>query len=168
MANKSNKKTLDANKKFLSTHLYALVAVLGFYILGRFVWAYGTVTTWTYVQLVLSSCCEVALYLQFRSIATPAYGPTGELLHGGDDLTNPGLIEYMRDVLYVTMACQVLAVFSDSAWWLWAVIPVFALYQGWTQLLQPYLASRSAGGGDAGGPVGNRRERRQQGREKAR
>ena len=51
----------------------------------------------------------------------------------GEDLSAAGLTEYMFDIIWVTWACLISAlVVGDKGWWLYAVVPVFAVWKGWS------------------------------------
>ncbi|KAI1854694.1 hypothetical protein JX265_002332 [Neoarthrinium moseri] len=113
------------------------------------------------LYVVLSIPAFVCEYI-LESTGRPKYdGHT--LKTAGEDLSAPGLTEYMWDIVWVTWAC-VLAVgfFGNWGWFLWAVVPVFAVIKGWGLL----SAARGMAGGmpqqeDAPQPqAGNRKQRR--------
>jgi len=68
----------------------------------------------------------------------------GTIIDGGDDLNAPGLTSYMFDVTYVTWFVQVgVALISDVFWWIYMVIPLFAVYK----LFSLLMGFRSSMGG---------------------
>ncbi|KAM7195722.1 Protein of unknown function (DUF788) domain containing protein [Rhypophila sp. PSN 637] len=90
----------------------------------------------------------------------------GVIKSSGEDLSAPGLTEYMWDVVWVTWGVALLAVFfGDKAWTLWAVVPAYGLYKGYGLI---GVARQMAGMGSAAGgtdeaaaaPAGNRKQRR--------
>nr|GAT53930.1 predicted protein [Mycena chlorophos] len=70
---------------------------------------------------------------------------TGTLISFGEDLSQAGVIEWCFDVLYVTWFCQVgSGAFGDWFWWLYMVIPLYALFKLWTSVLSPFVLGRAA------------------------
>lgn len=45
------------------------------------------------------------------------YGPTGELVDGGADLSMGGMCSYYHDLIYLAAVVQVAATFTDRIWW---------------------------------------------------
>ncbi|KAJ8086385.1 hypothetical protein PM082_005208 [Marasmius tenuissimus] len=71
---------------------------------------------------------------------------TGTLISYGEDLSQPGVTEWCFDVLYVTWACQVgSGAFGEWFWWLYMVIPLYAVFKLWTSVISPMFFSRSPG-----------------------
>ncbi|TFL05631.1 hypothetical protein BDV98DRAFT_541645 [Pterulicium gracile] len=72
-------------------------------------------------------------------IGTPRRDPTtGTLISYGEDLNQAGVTEWCFDVLYVTYICQVgSGLFGDWVWWLYLVIPLYALFKVWTFTVGP-------------------------------
>ncbi|ESK97459.1 duf788 domain-containing protein [Moniliophthora roreri MCA 2997] len=69
---------------------------------------------------------------------------TGTLISYGEDLNQAGVTEWCFDILYITWTCQVgSGAFGDSFWWLYMVIPLYAVFKLWTSLIAPYFFSRS-------------------------
>lgn len=72
-----------------------------------------------------------AFYIQwhFEKNSRPRYAPNGDLARAGDDLSQPGVMEYLWDVVYVTWGCLVVvSIFGEKGWWLWVTIPAYAVY----------------------------------------
>lgn len=53
------------------------------------------------------------------------------LVSAGEDLRQQGLTEYMFDVFYLTMGCDIFMCIlgSNYCWWLLALIPMYAAYK---------------------------------------
>ncbi|KAJ7667770.1 hypothetical protein DFH06DRAFT_1280651 [Mycena polygramma] len=69
---------------------------------------------------------------------------TGTLLSYGEDLHQPGVTEWCFDILYVTWACQMgSGAFGEWVWWLYLVIPIYAVYKLWTSVVSPMLGKSS-------------------------
>ncbi|KAF7355110.1 hypothetical protein MSAN_01426600 [Mycena sanguinolenta] len=71
---------------------------------------------------------------------------TGTLISYGEDLSQPGVTEWCFDILYVTCksmlfwACQIgSGAFGEWFWWLYMVIPIYAVYKLWTSVVSPML-----------------------------
>ena len=98
-----------------------------------------------------------------RDRLEPKHPANKALRTAGEDLSAPGLTEYMFDVIWVTWASTVLAIlFGNWGWLLWACVPGYGLYLG-SSLLgmgKQKMAEFQGGGGDAAASQGNRRSRR--------
>jgi hypothetical protein len=55
------------------------------------------------------------------------------LRSAGENLDAKGLTEFLWDILYWTWGCIVFAAaFGDQAWWLYVIVPAYAVYLGYT------------------------------------
>ncbi|KAK0498411.1 hypothetical protein EDD18DRAFT_1157597 [Armillaria luteobubalina] len=73
---------------------------------------------------------------------------TGTLMSYGEDLGQPGVTEWCFDVVYITWACQIgSGAFGEWFWWLYMVIPLYAIFKLWTSALSPLLLGRAAAAG---------------------
>jgi len=83
-------------------------------------------------------------------IGTPRRDPTtGTLLSYGEDLNQSGVTEWCFDILYITWACQIgSGAFGEWFWFLYMVIPLFAIFKLWSSAISPYFKSRSSGSED--------------------
>lgn len=77
-------------------------------------------------------------YVSIVAVGRPTY-QNGMLIDGGGDL-GKGMISYYFDVLYVTGFVQVLACFTSYAWYVLAVVPIYAGYMLTTKVIMPLLA----------------------------
>ncbi|GLB33564.1 putative protein of unknown function (DUF788) [Lyophyllum shimeji] len=69
---------------------------------------------------------------------------TGMLISYGEDLYQPGVTEWCFDILYVTWACQIgSGLFGDWFWWLYMVIPLYAVFKLWVSVISPMFLGRS-------------------------
>jgi len=96
-----------------------------------------------------------ALLIEFylEKLARPSYNPDGSLRRAGEDLDAQGLTEFMWDILYWTWINLVLVVvFGNRAWWLYLVIPAYAVYAAVTTAsgVKSSLAGVAGGGGEGG------------------
>eukprot|EP00963_Diacronema_lutheri_P007365 scaffold649_cov347-Pavlova_lutheri.AAC.4 len=59
-------------------------------------------------------------------MAKPTYGPNGDLVDGGADLSLGGTLEYLHDVLYITVFVHAATIVSDWFWLAYLIIPGYA------------------------------------------
>lgn len=162
MAQKAKKDRAKANAAALNQlHLGTLITNAIFWLFyfvfrSRSLWLYGLLS---FPALI----CEVIL----ETTGRPKYDAAGALRTAGEDLSNPGLTEYMFDIIWVTWASQILVVlFGNYAWLLWTTVPVYGAYKGVGLLGAAKQMAGMAGMGSAPQadasqqPVGNRRQRR--------
>lgn len=71
---------------------------------------------------LLTTVPSAFLTFQLYSMAASRYSATGALISAGDDLSQPGLTQYMMDIVFVTWAAQVLACVWTRAWWIYASV----------------------------------------------
>ncbi|KAF8211367.1 putative opsin [Mycena galopus ATCC 62051] len=68
---------------------------------------------------------------------------TGTLISYGEDLSQPGVTEWCFDILYLNNlagACQIgSGAFGEWFWWLYLVIPIYAVYKLWSSVVSPML-----------------------------
>ncbi|THV05501.1 putative opsin [Dendrothele bispora CBS 962.96] len=70
---------------------------------------------------------------------------TGTLISYGEDLNQPGVTEWCFDILYITWTCQVgSGAFGEWFWWLYTVIPIYAVFKLWVSVISPMLLGRSS------------------------
>ncbi|KAF8076139.1 hypothetical protein FPV67DRAFT_399517 [Lyophyllum atratum] len=70
---------------------------------------------------------------------------TGTLISYGEDLNQAGVTEWCFDILYVTWACQIgSGIFGEWFWWLYMVIPVYAVFKLWISVISPMFFGRSS------------------------
>jgi len=103
----------------------------------------------------------------FEKIGRPTANPqTGELKRSGEDLEAKGLTEDLWDVLYWTWGTILVATLvGNKAWWMWAVIPVYGAWLGWTTY-SGMRKSMGAMSGQGAGGEGEGESRRQKKLEK--
>ena len=110
MANEGNKKRLAANAAFMKTHTMILLIVNAIYLAYRVGLHFASFSGWHWVGLAFTSFVYLLTYYLLRESAKPRYAPLndgGALLSGGEDMdAQGGVIEYTRDMLYVTAFIQ--------------------------------------------------------------
>lgn len=130
MAGKARKDLAKANAAALSNLHLASIALnstfvlFSFFIRSRSLLAYSLLS-------IPALACQYILESSGRPKYTTANGKS-TLRTAGEDLSAPGLTEYMFDVIWVTWACLVsVLAFGNRAWWLYAVVPVFGAWKAW-------------------------------------
>lgn len=103
-----------------------------------------------------------------ESIARPTYDEAGNLRRAGEDLDAPGLTEFFWDIIYWTWINLVaVVVLGNRAWWLYLVVPLYAVYAGVTTARGVKgMLGGLAGGGAEGDMSAQAQSKRQQKMEK--
>lgn len=120
--------------------IYILVCA-AIYVVVRLGMKSRTADWGSWAGLVLTLVVQAVCYLGISSMAKPIY-QNGILIDGGADLSK-GTVSYYFDLCYVTGFVQVVASFSKWGWYLYLVVPLFAVYMAATRLIIPmYKASK--------------------------
>jgi hypothetical protein len=82
----------------------------------------GELSTWAVVRVVFVYGLQVGSYGLLHKSIQPKYGPSGEVLDGGHDLSIGGVMEYVQDVFFVASAVMIGAPFFDGAWYILLVV----------------------------------------------
>lgn len=109
------------------------------YVGLRLGWFRSTAGWKHYLAYLLTSAVSALCYRSISSMAKPTYGPNGELLDGGADLSMGGTLEYLHDVLYITVFVHTASIITDWFWLAYLVIPVYAGYMLWIYVIYPYV-----------------------------
>jgi len=145
VANAAAKKRAVANAAYIRNLQLLLGVSNGLYVLGRVLLDDSSVllSVWFWVTLLFTSLLYGAAYWFIQRTGRASYDAAGELVDGGGDLSVGGQTELAFDVVYLTAASQLAALYSTSAFWLLALIPIFAAYKAW-QLAKPFLQQAAA------------------------
>jgi hypothetical protein len=93
----------------------------------------------------------IVIEVYMDRLAQPTYKPDGTLRRAGEDLDAAGLTEFMWDVLYWTWINMIaVLVLGNWAWWLYLVIPAYAVYAAVTTAsgIKGMLTGGAGGGGE--------------------
>ncbi|KAI1460666.1 DUF788-domain-containing protein [Annulohypoxylon moriforme] len=159
MAQKARKDRAKANAAALTNlHTGTLIVNTLFFL---FTFLIKKRSVLLYVILSIPSfICEYIL----ESSGRPKYDPsTKAMQNAGEDLSAPGLIEYMFDVIWMTWASVVLVIlFGNWGWLLWSVVPAYGAFKGYSLLgAARGMAGMQGQQPDNAAPVtGNRKQRR--------
>ncbi|KAL2422047.1 hypothetical protein ABEF95_007190 [Exophiala dermatitidis] len=105
-------------------------------------------------RYILLSAPGLAIEFYLERLARPTYNAhDGSLKRAGEDLDAQGLTEFMWDILYWTWINLILViVFGNRAWWLYLVVPGYAVYAAVTTASG--VKAMLGGMGDAAGADG--------------
>ena len=159
MAQKARKDRAKANAAALTNLHIGMLIVNTLFVLSHLLFRKRSLLLYVLLS-VPSFICEYIL----ESSGRPKYDPTTKALkNAGEDLSAPGLTDYMFDVIWVTWASVVLVIFFGNwAWLLWAVVPAYGAYKGFGLLgaARGMAAMQSQQPGAAAPAAGNRKQRR--------
>ncbi|KAI1378336.1 DUF788-domain-containing protein [Hypoxylon crocopeplum] len=159
MAQKARKDRAKANATTLTNLHTGTLIVNSLFVLFHFLLKKRSILLYVILSIP-SFICEYVL----ESSGRPKYdASTKALQNAGEDLSAPGLTEYMFDVIWVTWASVVLVIFMGNwGWLLWAVVPAYGAFKGYSLLgAARGMAGMQAQQSDGAAPVaGNRRQRR--------
>lgn len=106
------------------THLITL-GLHAFFLLARFTFR-RSLSLYRYTLFCLPA---IVIEAYLHVLATPSYDADGNIRSGGSDLGEKGLTEFMWDVLYWTWINMLLVVvLGNIGWWLYLVVPGYAIY----------------------------------------
>ncbi|KAI1815304.1 hypothetical protein GGS20DRAFT_584666 [Poronia punctata] len=160
MAQKARKERAKANATALmNLHIGTLVVNVLFF-LSNILFKRRSLTAYIILSIP-AFVCEAVL----ESTGRPKFDPsTKALKNAGEDLSAPGLTDYMFDVIWVTWASVILVIlFGNWAWLLWSAVPVYGLVKGFSLLgaTRGMMGGQQAQQQQPENPVaGNRKQRR--------
>lgn len=87
-----------------------------------------------YLPYLILSIPLVLSQIVIEKSGRPVYGPDKRLARTPMDLSQAGLTEYLFDVIYFTLICDLLVIVlgSNKVWYLYLAIPGFAGYKIFT------------------------------------
>lgn len=113
-------------------------------------------------RYLLLSVPGLLIEIYLERLARPSYNPDGSLRRAGEDLDAKGLTEFMWDILYWTwINLFAVAVFGNRAWWLYLVVPGYAIYAAVSTAsgLRGMLGGMTGAGGEGGADTGMQSKR---------
>ncbi|KXN69099.1 DUF788-domain-containing protein [Conidiobolus coronatus NRRL 28638] len=133
MANQSGKKILANNQKILKYLNIVLPSIHIYYILVRFIFQWKSWTIGTIFAYLLTGGLSTWIVYQFNLYGNPECDRNG-VPKGGQfiDLSDPGVISYTFDILYIIWFTLVLSTFTSYAWYLLLSVPAYAFYKAYT------------------------------------
>ncbi|KAF8426058.1 hypothetical protein EV426DRAFT_41816 [Tirmania nivea] len=158
MAQKAAKQVARRNATSLNTLHVTSLCIHLLFIIYRLLLHRRSATKATYTKYIVFSIPALLIEAYLEQISRPKYaaGNAGELRRAGEDLDAKGLMEYLWDIIYVTWGCLVgVALLGEWVWWLWTVIPIFAVYTAVSMVMGFRRNFSGAGGaGETEAPQG--------------
>ena len=96
-----------------------------FYVAWRYL--RGTLDGTAYFVFIFNGLFQGIPLIYTYAISRPVYD-NGELIDCGSDLSQPGLMDYVHDILYFTSFIQFLASFSFFAMYLYILVLAYTIY----------------------------------------
>lgn len=128
MAHSSAKKLAKSNASLLRALLKAIIGTNAFFLLMCRVVNWQTFGVAQISAWAACGAVQLACYLSLFASGRPTYH-NGTVVDGGTDIgAAGGVMEYVRDVLYVSLLVQVLCVISSYALLVFLVVPAYAIY----------------------------------------
>eukprot|EP00210_Caulerpa_lentillifera_P007304 g6981.t1 len=131
MANQSEKRKLEANRKRLRYIFLSILIANAWYIFWRMIIQRESIFWFNYCSLIFVNAVYFVSYGILSKSARPVYSASKELISGGTDLSLGGFLEYVHDAIILMAILQFLGVITDWAWWLILVVPSYACYHAW-------------------------------------
>jgi len=140
-ATRGQKQIVAENKETIKFYtIMSSVATTVFVIASSMLFSEGFTSGYVYLTL-FAVLIHVSCVSTMRFMARATYSTeTGQLVDGGIDLNmTKGFAEYLKDLVILTSSTQGLSLISDYFWWLLLLVPVYAFYLLWTNLLGPWF-----------------------------
>lgn len=97
------------------------------------------------------------------SIGRPTYDESGNLRRAGEDLDAAGLTEFFWDIIYWTWINLIaVVIIGNRAWWLYLVVPSYAIYAAVTTARGVKGMLGGLGGAATEGEVGEQAQSKRQ------
>ncbi|KAH8999333.1 hypothetical protein EDB92DRAFT_1790788 [Lactarius akahatsu] len=139
MANASAKRIASQNEAAIKNMLYGQLlcnlvpTIIRILLRGQTLRDSKKAVIFYFLSLALSQF----LYQHLKKLGTPRRDSTGNLVSSGEDLNQPGMTEWMFDILYIS------SILGEWLWWTYLVIPAFVIYKLWG-LISPMVFGRSS------------------------
>eukprot|EP00171_Calliarthron_tuberculosum_P012568 IDg12568t1 len=128
MAHSSAKKLAKANALILNKFLWVILGTNSFFGGIRAVWYHRTFGSSQTGAWVTCGAVQLVAFGFLYASARPTY-QNGALVDGGMDIrAGGGVMEYVRDILYVSLVVHVLCIFSSYALLGLLIVPAYAIY----------------------------------------
>ncbi|EFA79061.1 transmembrane protein [Heterostelium album PN500] len=138
MGNQGAKRRKQQNESEIFKLRVAILSVNVIYYLYRVYYHGDSFGGWNWFLWIVSLLLVGIAYFLISLMAKPTF-QDGELIDGGADLSMKGLVEYYFDTIYICLIILILGLFSDKAFLIMLIIPVFAFYQLWVKFLGPWF-----------------------------
>lgn len=120
MANASEKKTYEANKKSLKQ--YKIICAISIILhLFRYLREYNTISI---ILSVFFCSIDIICILLFIRLATPRFDSAGKLIYGGVNLRSRGICSFILDIFVIVSICLILNIFTTENVFFLTLVPV--------------------------------------------
>ena len=145
MANSAAKERVKRNAALMSKYLKIILGCNAAYVAFRVAYLYSSFSRWHQAGFGVQLLSYGSLYGFLRMSARPKYGADGALLFGGEDMDSKGVLEYVWDLLYVTMFIQLGTGFVSDWFWVTAIFPpIIGFYFLWIWYIYPWISKPDA------------------------
>nr|XP_009861819.1 transmembrane protein 208-like [Ciona intestinalis] len=126
---KGAKQIKEENRTTYNFYTYIILGANVPVIIMHLLWRIGNIE-WTHLGLLTFSTIIYILCMKTM----------GSMLNSQLDLNmEAGMAEHVKDIIFVTAACQVLSAVSLYGWLLWLMIPGMAIYKLWVNIIAPWI-----------------------------
>lgn len=162
MAKSSAKKVMKSNARRLTTLKIVIGITNVVYGIVRMGMFRGSFTIFDKVGWAILGILYGLPFYTIWTAARPAFDKDGDLIHGGEDVSKAGVLEYAHDVIYVCAVTQLGMTLTRWASLLLLVIPAYGGYLAFSSgLLSSPTADASIPNDDGGALASmSRKERR--------
>ncbi|XP_066290634.1 transmembrane protein 208-like isoform X1 [Branchiostoma lanceolatum] len=137
---KGQKQIVEENKATIKFYLYVIAGANALYFLPTLFLYWDSFSWVTGCLLGFATLVYLASLQSMRSMARPTYSESGALMDGGIDLNmESGMAEHLKDIVLLTAIVQVISIFSNYFWLLWLLVPGYAFYMLWVNILAPWV-----------------------------
>ncbi|KAJ2744388.1 hypothetical protein H4S06_005452, partial [Coemansia sp. BCRC 34490] len=164
-ANQSAKRIVQENAARISVLQKVYIGVNLVYVVVRFLLQYSSLGWKEFLVYAATFGLETFIYVNLYQVSRPRYDPGGILVDAGTDLSQPGLVSYMFDYLYVSWFVHLLSLATRWAWLLYLAIPIY-LAVTFGPYLRQFIPSLSGQQGGGGGDEAQLSEKERKKREK--
>jgi hypothetical protein len=146
MAKGNAKKRAEENIARLSLLRKVVLGAVVSHAAIRLAWFRASAIWWVHYPLFATAASSAWFcYASLAHIGAPTYDASGALVDGGADLSLGGMSSYYHDVVYVSsFALFATAFVSDWFWLVGLVIPGFATYKLWADIILPWIFTPTA------------------------
>lgn len=143
MAKSSAKKVIKSNTRRLTT-LKLLIGITNvLYGIIRVAIFRRSVTIFDQVAWAILGLLYGLPFYTIWTAARPAYDNDGNLIHGGEDISKAGVLEYAHDVIYVCVVTQLGMILTRWTSLLLLVIPAYGGYLALSSGILPSSATNA-------------------------
>ncbi|KAF8665682.1 hypothetical protein AX16_000135 [Volvariella volvacea WC 439] len=146
MANAAAKKIANRNESIIKILKYGMILPTIISIALRFLFRRSSIPPSRGSIAIYLATFFPAFFLSHYlvKLGTPRRDPiTNAIISYGEDLSQPGVTEWCFDIVYITWTCQIgSGAFGEWFWWLYMIIPLYAVVKLGSSFLSPLILGR--------------------------